>query len=216
MRRPVDIRRDLVKLADELLEESRSLQETAHFVREEGIRIRQAAVPDHRSRERSGDGPGPILVVDDDPGSLKLLRVLLQGEGYAVQAVSDATLALLAVQETPPRLIVTDLYMPGMSGITLIRRLKADASTRTIKPIRSDTFVSLIKTVIGADGPTGRLPPAPRRVKPRSVSGRAPDARAPEPRRERALTSRPGTSSGRGRTAAGRRQCRAARSGRSG
>ena len=95
--------------------------------------------------------------------------------------------ALLAVQETPPRLIVTDLYMPGMSGITLIRRLKADASTRTIpiivvtmadieeettqqalaaggiacyvKPIRSDTFVSLIKTVIGADGPDG-TPPA--------------------------------------------------------
>jgi hypothetical protein len=113
-------------------------------VREEGIRIRQAAAPDHRSRERSGDGPGPILVVDDDPGSLKLLRVLLQGRG-----IRGSSGERRDIDEETTR-----------------QALAAGGAARYVKPIRSDTFVSLIKTVIGADGPDG-TPPA------RSRSGQA-------------------------------------------
>src|SRR5918996_1477477 len=70
-----------------------------------------------------------ILVVDDLPSNLKLIRVLLSSEGYSVSTAVDAEDALLAVMDEPPDLIVTDLHMPGMGGVALIRGLKLNKST---------------------------------------------------------------------------------------
>ena len=76
---------------------------------------------------------GPrILVVDDNPANLRLLRMLLLGEGYDVRTAGDAAEALAVVGEFLPRLILMDLQMPGMDGFELTRRLKADAATRGI------------------------------------------------------------------------------------
>ena len=77
--------------------------------------------------------PGePILIVDDNPVNLKLVRVLLEVEGYEVRAAADADEALSALKNFRPRLILMDIQLPGMDGVELTRRLKADPATRDI------------------------------------------------------------------------------------
>lgn len=74
----------------------------------------------------------PILIVDDNPQNLKLARVLLRSEGYRVETAVDAEEALRVLQTFTPRLILMDLQLPGMDGLELTRRLKADPSRRHI------------------------------------------------------------------------------------
>jgi two-component system cell cycle response regulator DivK len=74
----------------------------------------------------------PILVVDDNPQNLKLARVLLAGEGYAVRTATDAEDALRVLAEFTPRLVLMDLQLPGMDGLELTRRLKADPRYRSM------------------------------------------------------------------------------------
>lgn len=74
----------------------------------------------------------PILVVDDHAGNLKLLRVLLGGEGFAVKAASSAIEALELLKSYQPAIILTDIQMPDMDGLEFVRRLKDDPDTRDI------------------------------------------------------------------------------------
>ncbi len=74
----------------------------------------------------------PILVVDDNPQNLKLARVLLAAEGYEVRTAVDAEAALVVLESFLPRLILMDLQLPGMDGLELTRRLKADPARRRI------------------------------------------------------------------------------------
>jgi two-component system cell cycle response regulator DivK len=74
----------------------------------------------------------PILVVDDNPQNLKLARVLLVRHGYDVRTAVDAEEALRVLEEFRPRLILMDLQLPGMDGLELTRRLKADPARRDI------------------------------------------------------------------------------------
>jgi two-component system, cell cycle response regulator DivK len=77
--------------------------------------------------------PGePLLVVDDNPQNLKLARVLLTGEGYTVKVATDAEEALRVLDGFTPRLILMDLQLPGMDGLALTKRLKADPRHRDI------------------------------------------------------------------------------------
>jgi CheY-like chemotaxis protein len=77
--------------------------------------------------------PGePILVVDDNPANAALASFLLQKSGYQVRTASDAGEALAVVNTFAPRLIVMDIQLPGMDGLTLARQLKADPRTRDI------------------------------------------------------------------------------------
>ena len=73
-----------------------------------------------------------ILIIDDNAANLKLARVLLKGEGYDVRTAIDAENALEILGEFRPRLILTDLQMPGMDGFELTRRLKADPALRGV------------------------------------------------------------------------------------
>lgn len=71
-----------------------------------------------------------VLVVDDNPQNLKLARVLLQSEGYEVHTAVDAEDALARLEAITPALILMDLQLPGMDGLELTRRLKADPERR--------------------------------------------------------------------------------------
>ncbi len=73
-----------------------------------------------------------ILVVDDNALNLKLLRLLLRAEGYEVHTSGDAEEALTVLASAQPRIILMDLQLPGIDGLELTRRLKADPATRTI------------------------------------------------------------------------------------
>lgn len=77
----------------------------------------------------------PILIVDDNPQNLKLARVLLASEGYDVRTAADAEEALFVLESFEPRIILMDLQLPGMDGLELTQRLKADPAHRDIKII---------------------------------------------------------------------------------
>ncbi len=70
----------------------------------------------------------PILVVDDNLLNLKLARLLLATENYEVRTAEHAAAAMAVLETFHPRLILMDIQLPGMDGLALTRRLRADAS----------------------------------------------------------------------------------------
>jgi len=67
---------------------------------------------------------GKILLVDDDPGLLRLLSIRLRAEGYEVEAVESAHKALAILNRFRPDLVITDLRMDKMDGIGLLKELQ--------------------------------------------------------------------------------------------
>jgi two-component system cell cycle response regulator len=81
-----------------------------------------------------------ILVVDDNPANLKLVAVVLESDGYRVNNAASAEIALERIREIPPDLILMDIELPGMDGLTLTRTLKADSATRDIPVVALTAF----------------------------------------------------------------------------
>jgi len=69
-------------------------------------------------------GHGRILLVDDDPGLLRLLSIRLGAEGYEIVAVESAAEALAALPRFRPDLVITDLRMESMDGIGLLKEIQ--------------------------------------------------------------------------------------------
>lgn len=65
-----------------------------------------------------------ILVVDDEPNMTQVLAIALGQEGYRVDTFNNAVEALAFMREAPPDLVITDLKMPGMDGLTFIGEIK--------------------------------------------------------------------------------------------
>ncbi len=68
--------------------------------------------------------PGPILVVDDDPKIVALVRMYLERERYPVATASNGLAALRAIEELEPRLVVLDLMIPELDGLAVMRRVR--------------------------------------------------------------------------------------------
>ncbi|MGB5166211.1 MAG: sigma 54-interacting transcriptional regulator, partial [Woeseiaceae bacterium] len=73
---------------------------------------------------KKSPGKGKILLVDDDPGLLRLLSIRLRAEGYEVEAVESAHKALGVLNRFSPDLVITDLRMDKMDGIGLLKELQ--------------------------------------------------------------------------------------------
>ena len=81
-----------------------------------------------------------VLVVDDNATNLKLVSDLLEFEGYNILRAVDAEQAMEIVAATPPDLILMDVALPGMDGLTLTRQLKSDPATSSIVIVALTAF----------------------------------------------------------------------------
>jgi two-component system cell cycle response regulator len=71
-----------------------------------------------------------ILVVDDNPTNLRLAADVLECEGYEILKAIDAEEAQQIIAQGRPELVLLDIALPGMDGLTLTRKLRADKKTR--------------------------------------------------------------------------------------
>ena len=81
-----------------------------------------------------------ILVVDDNPTNLKLACYLLEEGGYIVEAAVDAEHAQELLKTMTPDLILMDIALPGMDGLTLTRKLKADEELKNVPVVALTAF----------------------------------------------------------------------------
>ncbi len=79
------------------------------------------------SCHRSGPMPSHLLIVDDDPSVRASLADALQSPGLGVSTAKDGEEALALLGESPVHLVLTDLRMPGIDGVELLRRIRARA-----------------------------------------------------------------------------------------
>ena len=89
-------------------------------------------VTDATSPRLSGPGQGDILIVDDEPDNVLLLKLILDEYGYRVRTATSGPLALEAAWMQVPDLILLDILMPQMDGFEVCRRLKADNRTHDV------------------------------------------------------------------------------------
>ena len=81
-----------------------------------------------------------ILIVDDNSVNLKLATDVLEMEGYAVEKAVDAEQAQELLKSATPDLILMDIALPGMDGLTLTRKLKADERLKDVPVVAMTAF----------------------------------------------------------------------------
>src|SRR2546428_506562 len=84
--------------------------------------------------------PGPskpkhVLVAEDNPSNLDLARMVLEGNGFAVDTASNGQEGLEKARHLRPDLILMDMQLPGVDGLAVTRQLKADPATADIKVV---------------------------------------------------------------------------------
>ncbi|OGS37262.1 MAG: hypothetical protein A2506_04010 [Elusimicrobia bacterium RIFOXYD12_FULL_66_9] len=145
----------------------------------------------------------PVIVVDDDPIVGTLTLELLHDAGFEAILIQDSLKAQDVIKKEQPRLVILDILMPGIDGLTLLHRLKSDPETEKIKaiivsgksfeaeknramqygaelfiekPYDVETFGQQITDILKAEG-----------VEPKKIA-RPPSAAAPMPRAELKIT----------------------------
>ncbi|MBN1385081.1 MAG: response regulator [Elusimicrobia bacterium] len=73
-----------------------------------------------------------ILAIDDDTVTLELLEFLLKKRGYDIVTCTSGEEGIKKAQEVHPKIIILDVMMPGMDGIEVCKRLRADQQTAKI------------------------------------------------------------------------------------
>jgi len=79
------------------------------------------------------EGKFSILIVDDEQEIVDIMKVFLQRQGgYQIATASDGITALIEVGRTKPDLMILDIMIPGVDGIEVCRRIKADSNNKTV------------------------------------------------------------------------------------
>ena len=86
-----------------------------------------------------------ILIVEDHPTMREAMRLVLEGEGFAIEEAADGQSALEMVRSEPPDLVFLDMNIPGSSGAEVLAAVRADPETEDVRVI-----------IVTADGEEGR------------------------------------------------------------
>ncbi len=142
------------KASDALEQEVRALGAT-DFLRKGGLsvedlrgivgRVRQQV---ERPPSAKGQAAKSILVVDDEPVIRALLSKFLTQQGYRVRLAQDGPAALALVREEPPRLMILDIYMPGMNGVEVFRQLRAQGYQGGVITLTASQDERLLKEML--------------------------------------------------------------------
>jgi len=96
-----------------------------------------------------------VLIVEDEPDILEMVRYNLTQAGFEVEAVENGELVQKMVQEDRPDLVILDLMLPGIDGLEVCKRLKQDADTREIPILmltaRKEEIDRIVGLELGAD-----------------------------------------------------------------
>jgi len=76
-----------------------------------------------------------ILIVEDHPTMREAMRLVLEGEGFAIQEAADGEAALAAIHASPPDLLFLDLNIPGTSGTGVLEAVRADPACAEVRVI---------------------------------------------------------------------------------
>ncbi len=79
--------------------------------------------------------PERILIVEDHPTMREAMRLVLEGEGFAIEEAADGRTALETIRKAPPDLVFLDLNIPGTTGADVLSSLKADPATAGVRVI---------------------------------------------------------------------------------
>jgi len=77
----------------------------------------------------------PVLYIEDNLHNRRLVRKILQARGYTMVEAEDGVAGLALVQELKPALVLLDIGLPGMDGLEVVARIKANAELRPIPVI---------------------------------------------------------------------------------
>ncbi|KGN40882.1 MtrAB system response regulator MtrA [Knoellia aerolata] len=95
---------------------------------------------------------GRVLVVDDDLALSEMLGIVLRNEGLEVSHVADGSGALAAFRETRPDLVLLDVMLPGIDGLEVCRRIRAESGVPIVMlTARTDTIDVVVGLESGAD-----------------------------------------------------------------
>ena len=92
-----------------------------------------------------------ILVVEDDPNILNLVRLYLEKEGYCVVTAATGLDALSKVKEEHPHLVILDLMLPELDGLEVCKRIRANPETSLLPVIMLTAKAEEADTVIGLE-----------------------------------------------------------------
>ena len=92
------------------------------------------------SIEAGSDAAKRILIVEDNDLNMRLLKDVLEAQGYCVAAIGEGALAVDLARRFRPDLILLDIQLPDISGLEACRRLKQDAATQDIPVVAVTAF----------------------------------------------------------------------------
>ena len=96
-----------------------------------------------------------VLVVDDEPDLLELVRITLAQSGYTVETAASGSAALAALRRAPPDVMILDLMLPDLSGTELCARVRADQRLAALPIImltaKSEEIDRVVGLELGAD-----------------------------------------------------------------
>jgi len=107
--------------------------------------------PDHRT-EGAQKVKGRILIVDDDLALAEMLGIVLRNEGLEVTHVADGSSAVAAFRESRPDVVLLDVMLPGIDGLEVCRRIRAESGVPIVMlTAKTDTVDVVLGLESGAD-----------------------------------------------------------------